>query len=83
MSAQSAFHYGLQPWLQILLSGREGQLLEAQPSEALRARIEELANRNTEGELTAEERDEYEGYVRANKFVAILQAKARKLLTAD
>lgn len=76
MSAQTAFHSGLQPWLQILLSGREGHLLEAQPSPALRARIEELAIRNNEGELTPEERDEYEGYVRANKFAAVLRRQA-------
>ena len=48
--------------------------------EALRARIEEFANKNTEDELTAAERAEYEGYVQANKFIAILQAKAKKLL---
>lgn len=41
----------------------------------------QLAERANEGELTAEEQAEYEGYVRANKFVAILQAKARKLLS--
>jgi len=35
-----------------------------------------------EGELTDKELAEYEGYVRANKFVATLQAKARKLLTS-
>ena len=36
--------------------------------------------RINEGELTDEERAEYEGYVRANNFVAVLQAKARKIL---
>jgi hypothetical protein len=48
--------------------------------DALRERIDELARRNTEGILTEAERSEYEGYVRANKFIAILQSKARKLL---
>lgn len=80
MSSQTAFHSGLLPWLQILLPGRESQILAAQPSPALRARIEELAQRNTEGELTTEERDEYEGYMRANKFAAILRRQA--MLTA-
>jgi hypothetical protein len=46
----------------------------------LRARIEELASKNTEGELSDSERAEYEGYVQANKFIAVLQAKAKKLL---
>lgn len=49
----------------------------------LQGRIEELAEKDTEGELTAEERAEYEGYVRANRFVAILQGKLRKLLSAS
>jgi hypothetical protein len=46
----------------------------------LQARIEELATKSKEWELTVVERAEYEGYVKANKFIAILQAKARKLL---
>ena len=46
----------------------------------LRGRIEKLAAKNTEGELTRIERAEYAGYVRANKFIAVLQAKARKAL---
>jgi len=46
----------------------------------LQARIEELASKSNEGELSAEERAEFEGYVRANKFIATLQAKIRKLL---
>lgn len=49
--------------------------------EALRTRIEGLACKNTEGELTDQERTEYEGYVQVNKFVAILQSKAKKLLS--
>ena len=43
-------------------------------------RVENLADKNNEGELTPEERAEYEGYVFANNFVAILQAKARARL---
>ena len=48
--------------------------------DALRARIEELASKHTEGELTDSEQAEYEGHVQANQFIAILQAKAKKLL---
>ena len=52
--------------------------LRADPQ--LQARIDELADRCTEGALTEEERAEYETYVRAGNLIAILQAKARKLL---
>lgn len=41
-------------------------------------RIEELASKNTEDTLTPEERDEYAGYVRANKFVAVLRREAKR-----
>ena len=44
------------------------------------ARIEYLANRCTEGELTPEERSEYDAYVSANNLIAILQAQARAAL---
>lgn len=44
-------------------------------------RIDELAGKANEGELTVKEKAEYQGYLRANKFLAILQAKARKFLT--
>ena len=43
------------------------------------ARIEELARKSTEDELTEDERAEYAGYVRANKFVAVLRRQAQHL----
>ena len=43
-------------------------------------RVTRLADKCNEGELTAAERREYETYLLANHFVAILKAKARILL---
>jgi hypothetical protein len=66
-----------------------GQCLDRQSAEALlrlradremQGRIEELADKCTDGRLTSEERDEYEALIRVGNFVAILQAKARRLL---
>ena len=45
-------------------------------------RLEVLAEKNTEGALTPEERNEYETAVRAIEFIAVLQAKARAMLRA-
>ena len=73
-----AFHRGVNPLLQLLLPGREEAVLAVETDQALRARIEELAAKNTEGNLTPEESDEYAGYVRANKFVAVLRREAKK-----
>ena len=78
MSAQTAFQRGVGPLLELLLPGREDAILSAQTDLALRTRIEELASKNTEDTLTPEERDEYAGYVRANKFVAVLRRTAKK-----
>ncbi len=78
MSAQTAFQRGVGPLLEVLLPGREDAVLSAQTDQALRTRIEELASKNTEDTLTPKERDEYTGYVRANKFVAILRREAKK-----
>jgi len=53
-------------------------LVRADPE--LQERLDLLADKCTEGQLTPEEREEYETLVHAGHFVAILQAKARKLL---
>ncbi len=44
------------------------------------ARVDELARKCNEGELTPKERSEYERYLTAGNLIAILQAHARLLL---
>jgi uncharacterized protein YnzC (UPF0291/DUF896 family) len=58
------------------------KIVDFHGDEALQERIEELAGKANEGELTDAERAEYEGYIHANDFIATLQAKARRLLTS-
>jgi uncharacterized protein YnzC (UPF0291/DUF896 family) len=76
----AAFDRGTSPIIQMLTPGQARQLMEYRGDERLRQRIEELAAKSNEGLLTPAEKSEYEGYVRANKFVAILQAQAQKFL---
>jgi hypothetical protein len=76
----AAFDRGTSPVIQLLSPDQARQLLNYRGDNHLRQRIEELAAKNNEGSLTPDERSEYEGYVRANKFVAILQAQAQKFL---
>jgi hypothetical protein len=45
------------------------------------ARVDELARKCNEGELTPQERAEYETYVLAGEVIAILQAQARIFLS--
>ena len=52
--------------------------LRADPD--VQARVDELADKCTEGELTAEERAEYESYVHAIRVIGVLQAQARSIL---
>lgn len=48
---------------------------------ATQARLDELAEKSTEGRLTADETAEYRTYVTAINFLGILQAKARTVLS--
>ena len=76
----SAFDRLTDPVVRIFSTDQARQLAEYRADDELEARIEQLASKCNEGELTEDERAEYAGYVQANKFVAVLQAKARKLL---
>jgi hypothetical protein len=42
--------------------------------------MRELAERNQEGQLSTEEREELDDFVKIGDLLAILQSKARKLL---
>ena len=52
--------------------------LRAEPD--VERRVEELARKAENGLLSEAEHDEYESYIRASKFISILQSKARALL---
>lgn len=65
--------------LEIVLEERADAVIGFRPDPELQVRIEELARKSTEGLLTEDERAEYAGYVRANKFVAILRRQAQQL----
>jgi hypothetical protein len=78
-----AFERGVRPVLQIVLPDKAEALLKFRPSAELQDRIEVLAGKSTEGTLTDTERAEYEGYVRANKFVAVLQRLARQMTSVS
>ena len=78
----TAFNRGIDPILQFFTEDQAREIVQYRGDSQLQQRIEELAELANEGELTPADQDEYEGYVQANKFVAILQAKVRKLLTS-
>jgi len=55
-------------------------LVGLRANERTRTRVEALAGKCNEGQLTSEERAEYEAYVQASTLIGILQAKARRVL---
>jgi hypothetical protein len=59
-------------------SARRLLALKADP--ALQARVDDLAERHSQGLLTPEEQAEYGRYVSYSTFIAILKSKARQLL---
>ncbi|TWU09511.1 hypothetical protein CA54_47530 [Symmachiella macrocystis] len=66
------------PLLSILSPDQAHRIIDFHADAEMQARIEVLAHKANEGELTDEERAEYEGYAQANRFIAILQAEARQ-----
>jgi hypothetical protein len=70
----------LKPITRCLTVDNAQQFLNHRPRRRVLARIEKLARKCNEGELTPEERAEYESYVFAGEFVALVQAKARAIL---
>lgn len=75
----AAFDRAVEPVLQMLTADQTEWLATYSCDERLQERLEELAQKSTEGELSDDERDEYEGYVRAEQFLSVLKVKARRL----
>lgn len=59
------------------------RIVDLRADEAMQARIDELAEKCNEGQLTEAEHQEYDTYVRAIDFVTVLQLKARSLLPPE
>ena len=55
------------------------RVAQLEADSALQNRVDALASKCNEGQLSAEEEAEYDAYVRAMDVLAILQAKARSV----
>jgi uncharacterized protein YnzC (UPF0291/DUF896 family) len=58
-------------------------LVQLRADPELQAKMDELADKCNEGKLTSEEREEYETSIRFANYLAIIQAKARKILKSS
>jgi hypothetical protein len=83
MSTSHAFHRGTAPLFSILTADQTKRLAELQGDPQLAERVAELAVKANDGELSADDREEYEAYIEANNLLAILQAEARYRLAQN
>ncbi len=79
--SRHAFHRGTAPIFALLTLDQTRRLAALQGDPTLEERLVELADKANEGELSAEERAEYEDYIEANNLLTVLQAEARFHLT--
>ncbi len=70
----------LDPIARILTPAVARKLVKVRFDPAIQAKIDRLAQKCNDGELSESERREYESYVHAIDFIAVLQTKARALL---
>jgi hypothetical protein len=80
MNAAAALDRLLDPVGRCLTPEVARALIALRADAETQARIDELADKCTEGTLSPTERTEYEAYVAAIDFLTILQAKARGTL---
>ena len=59
------------------------RLIDLRADPVAQQRMDELADRCNEGVLTADEMAEYDAYISAANLIAILQAKAKAVLSGD
>ena len=71
----------LAPVARCLTAEAAARLVSLRADEKTQARLDELADKANEGELTEDEHAEYASYVSAMNLIGVLQARARRLLS--
>jgi hypothetical protein len=80
MATASLLNRIFEPFGDAMTPETAARIVKMRADDEVQSRIDELADKCTEGQLTEEERHEYETYVRAIDFIAIMQSKARQVL---
>lgn len=70
----------LEPLLDALTPESARALSKFQAKPSIQARVDQLASKCNEGELSEAERAEYEEYVRVGNLLALIKAKAKRCL---
>ncbi|QDU86687.1 hypothetical protein Pla175_00370 [Pirellulimonas nuda] len=69
-----------EPFGEVLTPETAARFVAMRADDELQRRIDELADKCTEGLLTDDERAEYDAYIQAIDFISIMQSKARQVL---
>jgi hypothetical protein len=80
MNLTSALDRLLDPLLSVLTPEVAEKVVQLRADDLLQARLDELAVKANEGQLTAEEEREYDAYLRGLTVVSVFQTKARAFL---
>jgi hypothetical protein len=70
----------LEPLAEALTPESAKLLAELRVPSSVQARVDALAAKCNEGQLTATEREDYENYVRIGSLFSLLKAKARRVI---
>lgn len=70
----------LQPFTNCFSAEVASKIADLRADDAMQSRIDYLAERANEGQLSPDEREEYTGYLQAIDVIAVMQAQARSLL---
>lgn len=80
MSRVNVLDRFLDPFGALLTPEVAQRLVDFRVDASTQARIDALADKCTEGQLTPAEGEEYDTYIAAIDFITVLQAKARTVL---
>lgn len=80
MTTTSYLDRFLDPVAEVLSPEAAQRLVDLKVDDQLKTRIEELGCKANEGTLTPDEDAEYKDYVETGDLIALLQAKARRVL---
>lgn len=72
-----------EPFEEVLTPETAARLVDLQADAEVQSRLDELAAKCTAGQLSDEERQEYDMYIQAINFISIMQSKARQVLQRD
>ena len=80
IQAPSLLDQFLDPVVRAMTPDLARELAELRATPEVQARIDELAEKCNEGQLSSDERAEYERFVESIHFIGLLQRKARMIL---